>query len=167
MRRLLAATEAVAALFLLLIALVTAVNVVLRGMFSIQLPDWFDGSRMLQGIALFWGFALATYYGSHICVDVLWEHVSRERQRWIDIGATTLTLLFLAPLAWMVWIKVGGTGTQGTMDLRLPLKWFYAVSAAGATMAAVLCVLRLVRLLQRADDELLPVSVHEIETGRA
>jgi hypothetical protein len=25
---------------------------------------------MLQGIAMFWGIALATYYGSHICVDV-------------------------------------------------------------------------------------------------
>ena len=167
MRRLLAATETVAALFLLLIALVTASNVGLRGLFSIQLPDWFDGSRMLQGIALFWGFALATYYGSHICVDVLWEHVSRARQRWIDIVATTLTLLFLAPLAWMVWVKVGGTGTQGTMDLRLPLKWFYVVSAAGATMAAVLCGLRLVRLLQRADEALRPVSVDDIETGRA
>jgi TRAP-type transport system small permease protein len=166
MRRLLPATETVAALFLLTIALVTAVNVLLRGVFAIQLPDWFDGSRMLQGIALFWGFALATYYGSHICVDVLWEHVSPARQRWIDIAATAFTLAFLLPLAWMVWVKVGGTGTQGTMDLRLPLKWFYSVAALGAMMAALLGVLRLVRLLQRADDELLPVSVDDIEAGK-
>jgi TRAP-type transport system small permease protein len=163
MRRLLTATETVAAFFLLLIALVTAVNVLLRGVFSIQLPDWFDGSRMLQGIALFWGFALATYYGSHICVDVLWEHVSPARQRVLDIAATALTLLFLAPLAWMVWVKVGGTGTQGTMDLRLPLKWFYAVAAVGAVMAALLCTLRLIKLVRRADDELVRVSVDEIE----
>lgn len=166
MRRLLSATETVAALFLLLIALVTATNVLLRGAFSIQLPDWFDGSRMLQGIALFWGFALATYYGSHICVDVLWEHVSPEKQRWIDLAATLFTLAFLAPLAWMVWVKVGGTGTQGTMDLRLPLKWFFSVAALGATMAALLGALRLLRLAQRADDELLPVSVDEIEAGK-
>ncbi len=38
----------------------------------------------------------------------------------------------------MVWIKVGGTGTQATTDLRLPMMWFFALAAAGATMAAVL-----------------------------
>lgn len=167
MRRLLTATETAAALFLLLIALLTAANVLLRGVFAYQLPDWFDGSRMLQGIALFWGFALATYYGSHICVDVLWEHVSPTRQRLIDLFATVLTLAFLAPLAWMVWVKVGSTGTQGTMDLRLPLTAFYAVAAVGATMAALLGALRLVRLAQHRDDELVSQSVDEIERGTA
>jgi len=54
-----------------------------------------------------------------------------------------VTLAFLAPLAWMVWIKVGGTGSQGTMDLRLPLKWFYSAAAVGATVAAVLALARL------------------------
>ena len=76
MKRLLSATEMVAAFFLLAIALLTAGNVLLRDLFAIQIPDWFDGARMLQGIALFWGVALATYYGSHICVDALWEHLS-------------------------------------------------------------------------------------------
>jgi TRAP-type C4-dicarboxylate transport system permease small subunit len=165
MRRLLSATETVAAVFLLLIALLTAGNVLLRDLFSVQVPDWFDGSRMLQGIALFWGFALATCYGSHICVDVVWEHLSVPRRRMMDIVATALSLLFLAPLAWMAWVKVAGTGTQGTMDLRLPLKWFFAVAALGATLAAVLCVVRLLRLVQRREDELRPATVAEIEAG--
>jgi TRAP-type C4-dicarboxylate transport system permease small subunit len=165
MRRLLSATETVAALFLLLIALLTAANVLLRDLFAIQIPDWFDGSRMLQGIALFWGFALATYYGSHICVDVVWEHLSAPRRRLMDIVATALTLAFLAPLAWMVWVKVIGTGTQGTMDLRLPLRWFFAVAAIGSTMAALLCGVRLVKLVQRRGDDLAPVPVAAIEAG--
>jgi TRAP-type C4-dicarboxylate transport system permease small subunit len=163
MRRVLAATETVAAFFLLLIALLTAFNVGLRDLLSVQIPDWFDGSRMLQGIALFWGFALATYYGSHICVDVVWEHLSAAGRRWLDIVATALTLVFLAPLAWMVWLKVGSTGTQGTMDLRLPLVWFYSVAAAGATVAVLLCVVRLVRLWQRRADELRPAPLHDGE----
>lgn len=162
MRRVLAATETVAAFFLLLIALLTAFNVGLRDLLSIQIPDWFDGSRMLQGIALFWGFALATYYGSHICVDVVWEHLSPAGRRRIDIVATFVTLLFLAPTAWMVWVKVGSTGTQGTMDLRLPLVWFYSVAAVGATVAVVLCVVRLVRLWQRRESELAPVPLHDV-----
>ena len=62
-RRLLIATEVVAAVFLLLIALLTAGNVMLRDLGGRSIADWYDGSRMLQGIALFWGIALTTYYG--------------------------------------------------------------------------------------------------------
>lgn len=156
MKRALSAIETVAAFFLLLIALVTAGNVLLRDLFSVQIPDWYDGSRMVQGIALFWGMALATYYGSHISVDLLWEHLQGRARRVLDILATLVVLAFLAPLAWMVWIKVGGTGTQGTSDLRLPLVWFYAVAALGATVAAVLAAVRVGLLWQGRTDLLQP-----------
>lgn len=154
MRRLLTATELVAAVFLLAIALLTAANVLLRDLFAVQIPDWFDGARMLQGIALFWGVALATYYGSHICVDALWEHLASPNRRRLDILATLLTLAFLLPLAWMVWVKVAGTGTQGTMDLRLPLWVFYAIASVGTSVAVLLAVVRIV-LLWRGDEEAL------------
>jgi TRAP-type C4-dicarboxylate transport system permease small subunit len=143
MRRVLAVTEAVAATFLLLIALLTASNVALRDLLSLQLPDWFDGSKLLLGIALFWGIALATYHGSHICVDVLWEHVGQRARRWLDVIAGSVTLAFLAPMAWMVWVKVLGTGSQATSDLRLPLVWFTSIAAAGAVAAVVFAAVRL------------------------
>lgn len=146
MKRFLAASETVAAFFLLLIALLTAGNVLLRDLFSVQIPDWYDGSRMIQGIALFWGLALATYYGSHICVDIVWEHLKPRGRRALDIVATAVTLAFLVPLSWMVWTKVLGTGTQGTMDLRLPLVWFYSVAALGMSLAVLLAAGRLVLL---------------------
>ena len=77
-------------------------------------------------------------------------------RRWLDILATTVTFAFLAPLAYMVWVKVAGTGTQGTMDLRMPLVWFYSVAAVGAGVAALLALVRIVQLWQgRA------VSLHE------
>ncbi len=154
MKRLLSATELVAAFFLLAIAVLTAGNVLLRDLFAVQIPDWFDGARMLQGIALFWGVALATYYGSHICVDALWEHLQPPGRRWLDIVATLLTLAFLVPLAWMVWVKVGGTGTQGTMDLRMPLWVFYAIASVGITVAALLATVRIVFLWRGQDDKL-------------
>lgn len=147
MKRLLAATETVAAMFLLTIALLTAANVVLRDLLSVQIPDWFDGTKMLLGIALFWGIAVATYHASHICVDVVWEHVGRRARRLMDAVAALFTLLFLAPMAWMVWQKVLGAGTQATMDLRIPLIWFTSVAAMGAVAAAVLALARLVKLL--------------------
>jgi TRAP-type C4-dicarboxylate transport system permease small subunit len=166
MKRVLAAIETVAAFFLLAIALLTAGNVLLRDIFSVQIPDWFDGARMLQGIALFWGVALATYYGSHICVDLLWEHLKPRGRRTLDLVATAVTLAFLAPMAWMVWIKVGNTGTQGSMDLRLPLVWFYAVAAVGSTVAALLAAARLV-LLARGQEALLqaePLPLEPLES---
>ena len=154
MKRILSATEMVAAFFLLAIALLTAGNVLLRDVFSVQIPDWFDGARMIQGIALFWGVALATYYGSHICVDALWEHLQPAGKRRLDIVATLITLAFLLPLAWMVWVKVAGTGTQGTMDLRMPLWMFYSVAAVGMSVAVLLAILRII-LLWRGDEDAL------------
>ncbi len=142
MRRVLSAVETVAALFLLVIALVTAGNVLLRDLLSIQIPDWFDGSKLMMGIALFWGMAVATYHAGHICVDVLWEHLGPAKRRWLDIVAGSVTFVFLAPLAWMVWSKALSTGTQATMDLRIPLVGFYAVAACGAVAAALLALRR-------------------------
>jgi TRAP-type C4-dicarboxylate transport system permease small subunit len=146
MRRFLAAVEATAAFFLLLIALLTGGNVLLRDLFGVQIPDWFDGTRLLQAVALFWGIALATYRGSHICVDVAWEHLRAPGRRRMDLFATAVTFAFLAPMAWMVWVKVTRTGSQATMDLRLPMIPFYAVAAVGASVAVVLALWRLVEL---------------------
>ena len=156
MKRLLAATEMTAAVFLLMIALLTAGNVVIRYLFNTQIPDWFDGSRMVQGVALFWGFALATFYGSHICVDILWEHVGPRAQRWIDLLATAVMLGFTALMGWMMWIKTLTTGTQGTMDLLIPLYWFYGAAAVGGVVTALLCLLRWVRLWKGDTESLQP-----------
>ena len=156
MKRALSAIEMVAAFFLLAIALLTAGNVLLRDLFSVQIPDWFDGARMIQGIALFWGVALATYYGSHICVDAWWEHLQPPGRRRMDVLATLVTLAFLLPLAWMVWVKVAGTGTQGTMDLRMPLWMFYAVASIGTSVAVLLAIVRVVLLWRGDEDALRP-----------
>ncbi len=160
MKRLLSWTETLAALFLLAIALLIAANVILRDVLSIQIPDWFDGSKLLQGIALMWGFALATYYGSHICVDIVWEHLGARGRRALDVLSTTVTLAFLAVTAWMVWTKVLSTGSQTTSDLQLPIAYFYALAACGVVAAAALGLLRLARLLRGT-----PIEAPQQEVG--
>ena len=154
MRRWLSAIETVAALSMLLIALVTAGNVALRDLLSIQIPDWFDGSKLLMGIALFWGIAVATYHGGHICVDVLWENLRAPGRRVLDVVASVITLAFLAPMAWMVSSKVLAGGTQATTDLRLPLVWFNSVAAAGGVAAVLLGVVRLIDVTRDRDIHL-------------
>ena len=153
MRHILAAIETVTALSLLVVALVTGLNVGLRDLLSIQIPDWFDGSKLLMAIALFWGIAVCTYHAGHICVDVLWEHLGPRGRRRLDIVAGAITLAFLGPMAWMVWSKVLQSGTQATTDLRLPLVWFTSIAAAGAVAAVVLAALRLLELLRDREGE--------------
>lgn len=158
MKRLLYVTESISAFFLLAVALLTFGNVLARELLKTQIPDWFDLSKQLQGIAIFWGIAIATYRGSHICVDLSWEWANAAGKRWIDIVATLFILAFLLPLAWMVWSKLGSVGTQTTSDLRLPLVWFYAVSAAGVTATAALALIRLRQLFRSSPD-------HPLELG--
>ena len=153
MNRFLQASENIAAVFLLAIALLVTTNVTLRYLFSIQIPDWFDFSRQLQAIALFWGIAIATYRGGHICVDVLWEALGPPSRRQLDLLATVITLLFLIPMGWMIWVKVATTGTQLTSDLRLPLVPFYALSALGATAAVILAATRVWELWRGRSGE--------------
>lgn len=153
MKALLAVIESIAAAFLLAIALLTFGNVVAREVLQTQIPDWFDLSKQLQGIAIFWGIAIATYRGAHICVDLTWEWASVAGKRRIDILATSGILAFLMPLAWMVWSKLGSTGTQATSDLRLPLVWFYAASAAGVSATAGLAMVRLLQLIRGTTDD--------------
>jgi TRAP-type C4-dicarboxylate transport system permease small subunit len=144
--KILAFTESVAAFFLLLVAALTFFNVCIRYLFDTQIPDWFDLSKQFQAIAILWGIAVTTYRGSHICVDIVWEHAGRAWRRRIDLFATAATLVLLAPMAWMIWVMVGNMGTEATSDLRLPLRYFYAVAALGAVAAAILAGKRILRL---------------------
>lgn len=153
MKRLLAATETVAAVFLLLIALLTAANVALRDLASVQIPDWFDGTKMLMAIALFWGIAVTTYHAGHIAVDIVWEHLKAPGRRLLDIVAGIVTLGFLVPMAWMVFSKVLASGTQATSDLRMPLMWFTSIAACGAVAGAVLALARVVELIRGHDPQ--------------
>lgn len=146
MKSLLAITETVAAVFLLLIALLTTANVLTREVFGVTIPDWFDGSRLLLGVALFWGIAVATYRGGHICVDMLWEHLGSAGRRRLDLVAAFICAAFLLPLAWMVWVKIGGVGAQATSDLRLPLVGPYVLAGAGVSCGALLACVRLFEL---------------------
>jgi TRAP-type C4-dicarboxylate transport system permease small subunit len=151
--KILAFTESVAAFFLLLVAALTFFNVCVRYLLDTQIPDWFDLSKQFQAIAILWGIALATYRGSHICVDIVWEHSGSAWRRRIDLFATGVTFLLLAPMAWMIWVMVANMGTEATSDLRLPLYYFYSIAALGAVAAAILAARRILQLYQGGDAQ--------------
>ncbi|MBI3372978.1 MAG: TRAP transporter small permease [Betaproteobacteria bacterium] len=142
--------ERIAGASLAAIALLVFISVVLRATVSVNLPDNFDFSRYLQGIAIFWGLAVATYRNGHISVDVVWELSARRARRAIDLFASSVSLAFMATFAWMLVERLPAVqrAHQLTSDLKLPVWPFYIVAAAGVLAAAVVGLIRLVELIR-------------------
>ena len=94
MDRIIDTIEAIAAIFVGLVAVDIFLSVMLRRFFSVQIPDSYDFGRMLLGILIFWGIAATSYRGTHITVDLVWAQARPRWKRAIDVFAT-LVLLFV------------------------------------------------------------------------
>jgi TRAP-type C4-dicarboxylate transport system permease small subunit len=144
------ATERAAGIFLAAIVALTFVSIMLRAFFSMAIPDWFDLSRLLLGVAIFWGIATTSYRDEHIQVDFLWEWAGARGKWLIDLFATIVLLLFLAAFSWMLLFKVdsGFRSGEATFDVRIPIWPFHVLASLGIFLATLLVAIRLVRLLR-------------------
>jgi TRAP-type transport system small permease protein len=147
-----AMVEKIAGSFLLAIAILTFGSVFLRYVFATQIPDWFDFSKLLQGIAIFWGIACICFRNEHIMVDLLWEKSNDNGKRRIDIAATVVLLIFLLLMAWMLGAKVWQSvqSTQATSDLRIPIGPFHVAAWLGVVAAVITTAMRLVNVWRRS-----------------
>jgi TRAP-type transport system small permease protein len=152
MDKFVAIVEKIAGSFLLAVAVLTFGSVFLRYVFAAQIPDWFDFSKLLQGIAIFWGIACVCFRNEHIMVDLLWEKSNDERKRLIDLIATSVLLIFLVLMAWILGVKVlqSVQSTQATSDLRIPIGPFHVVAWLGIVAASITTVMRLVNVWRRS-----------------
>jgi TRAP-type transport system small permease protein len=144
--------ERIAGMFLLAIAVLTFGSVVLRYLFATQIPDWFDFSKLLQGIAIFWGIACVCFRNEHIMVDLLWEKADVDGRRRIDLAATVVLLIFLALMSWMLGAKVWQSvqSTQATSDLRIPIGPFHVMAWLGVVAATITTAMRLLNVWRRS-----------------
>ena len=164
MERFILGVERTAGVFLLAVALLTFGSVSLRYLFSMQIPDWFDFSKLLQGIAICWGIACVCYRNELIMVDILWEKLSPEGRRRMDLVATAILLIFLLLATWMLGTKAIQQlqSSQATTDLRLPLGPFHVAAWLGIAAATVTTALRL-RHVWRGDTPALNAAIHEAD----
>ncbi len=141
--------EVTAAGFLAVVTLLVFVSVFLRYFFAWSIPDSYDFTRLLLGILIFWGMAVASYRGDHISVDLLWSAVPPWAKRALDVFSALLTLLAMAVFTWMFAVKVIGTRADhvGTFDLRQPVWVYYFVAWIGLASAVLLLVVRTARLV--------------------
>jgi len=144
-----------AAAFLALVTALTFVSMIMRYLFAAPIPDTYDFTTLMVGIAIFWGLACACWRAEHIQVDLLWSTLPPRAQRVVDVIATLVLLGFIAVLSWMVFVRVEETSRAGmtTADFGLPMWPFYAVASLGLGLAVIVIVAYLYRLVsQRQND---------------
>ncbi len=157
--------EVTAAGFLAVVTLLTFVSVLLRYFFAWAIPDSYDFTRLLLGILIFWGIAVAGYRGDHISVDLLWSAAPPWARRAMDIFAAIVTLVAMVALTWMFAVKVIGTRADnvGTFDLRQPVWIYYFVAWIGLASSVILLVARTVRLVLWPETVVQPSEIHSVE----
>lgn len=146
--------ERTAAIFLAAVTAIVFFSIMLRALFSVAIPDWYDFSRLMLGVMIFWGVAGASYHNRHIKVDILWEWAGPQVRRWIDVTAGLILLAFLLAFSWMLIAKVhsGYLSSESTYDLRVHIWPFHFVAALGIFCATALIAIRIVRLMRGKDD---------------
>jgi len=141
--------EVTAAGFLAVVTLLTFVSVILRYFFAWGIPDSYDFTRLLLGILIFWGMAVASYRGDHITVDLFYAAVPRQLQRAMDVFSALVTLVGMTTFTWMMAEKVLDTRADhvGTFDLRQPVWVYYFIAWIGLASSIVLLIARTARLV--------------------
>jgi TRAP-type C4-dicarboxylate transport system permease small subunit len=161
MDRIIDTIEAVAALFVGLVAADIFISVVLRRFFSLQIPDAYDFGSMLLGILIFWGIAATSYRGTHITVDLVWAQANPRWKRNIDIFATLVLLFVVTVQTYTLFDKVATTYRDHvlTFDMGLPTWPFFAVAWIGDVSAVMLIAIRTYRLIFHPED------IHDVKSA--
>lgn len=121
-RRAILNIERVAGAILGLVTVLIFVSAIGRYVFASPVPDTFDVSRLVLGVAIAWGLASLGFHGTHIKVDLLAHTVPAVVQRTMNAIAWAVLLGFTILLTWKIWERLQSAlaGGDVTMDLRLP-----------------------------------------------
>jgi TRAP-type C4-dicarboxylate transport system permease small subunit len=145
--RIVVIVDGAAAVFLAVITLLTFTAVVMRYLLNLPFPGAFDVSRLLLGVAIFWGIAAAAWRGEHIQVDVL-SHVLPEKvNKALDIFADLVFMLFVFGIAWMLFWQVGRVRASGqtTFEMSIPIWPFHGIAWLGMALCVAVLLARVLR----------------------
>lgn len=147
MRKYLVALEAIPALLLMFMVLLTSASVVSRYLIAVPVPDEYEVSRMLLGVVICWGMAAAFYYNDHIYLDVLWGQVSPRGKVVLNWIGTVLSLLIVGTFSVALWLKVIDTMRADvvTIDLGISVWGFQLAAWLGTVASAVILLCRAIR----------------------
>lgn len=158
--RLATLVEKIAGLFLAAITVLVFASAIGRYAFAAPIPDAFDISRLMLGVAVLWGFASVGYRGAHIKVDLVAELLPARARFWLDVIAQLVLLLFTGLLAWMLLDRVESAfaSNESTFDLRLPVWPWLAAIWLGVVASVFTTLSRIVLTLLGAAPAPQPVT---------
>lgn len=142
-----AVVDGAAAVFLAVITALTFTAVLLRYVFNLPFPGSFDVSRLLLGVAIFWGIAAAAWRNEHIKVDLFWQILPARVQKVVDLFSDLVFAGFIFTFAWMLFgqvEKVRGSGLT-TFEMAIPVWPFTAVAWLGILFCALVLLARVLR----------------------
>ena len=136
--------EKIAGIAIGILALITFSEAILRYGFSTHIPDGFVVGQMMQGIAICWGIATATYADRHITVDILYTFGTDRMRRWFDIIGYTVNLAFISAFGYAITFKVFDILEAGEIsnDLAVPLWTGYTLASVGIIAAVIMAAIR-------------------------
>lgn len=155
MRRVILFLERIAGALLGLVTILIVASAIGRYGFARPLPDAFDVSRLLLGVAIGWGLASLGFHGTHIKVDLLAHGVGLRVRRWMNAFAWVVLAGFTGLMCWKIWGRVNSamSGGDATMDLRLP-HWPFFLAIWVGLMAALFTTLVRLWLIARHGTDL-------------
>jgi TRAP-type C4-dicarboxylate transport system permease small subunit len=141
--------DGAAAVFLAIITTLTFVAVLMRYVFNLPFPGSFDVSRLLLGVAIFWGIAAAAWRGEHIQVDILWQFLPVRAQRALDLFADIVFCIFIAGITWMLYWQVWRVqaSRQTTFEMSIQIWPFYGIAWLGIAFCFLVLLARILRAI--------------------
>lgn len=126
------------------LAVITFSEAILRYGFNSHIPDGFIIGQTMQGIAICWGIATATYADRQVTVDIMYELVGRHAKRSMDVSAYTINFVFLALFGYAMTYKAFDILAAGEIstELRIPVWTGYMLASFGVLAAVVMAGIR-------------------------
>lgn len=146
--------ERIAGLVLAAVTVLIVVSSIGRYLLAWPVPDVFDLSRLMLGIAIIWGLTGIAFSGAHIKVDVITMMLRARQRRLVNSFAWAMLSLFTALLVWKMFGRVVNAyyGGDATMDLRLPHWPFLGAIWLGLVAALIATLWRLYLVAARGRE---------------
>lgn len=137
--------ERIAGIMLGVVTVLIVISAIGRYIFASPVPDTFDVSRLVLGVAIAWGLASLGYHGTHIKVDLLAHALPRRLRTAMNTFAWAVLFGFTLLLVWKIWERVQAamSGGDATMELRLAHWPFFLGIWLGLVAALLTTAIRL------------------------
>ncbi|MCH8531990.1 MAG: TRAP transporter small permease [Saccharospirillum sp.] len=146
--------EYIAAILFAVITILLFTSAALRYTLNYPIPDAFDFSRLLLGVAILWGLASASYRDEHIRMDMVWSLLGERGKYWLNVVSGFFVLLFLILISWQMLFQVKAIYQSGdvTFETLTPMWPFYFSAWLGIASAVALGMIKYIQIIKNSKD---------------